>query len=145
MKKYLIFFLSLILIMGILISPRIFKNKDQSIKFKEINKDEVPEKIKEILPKYIMEERALVSKYRDDIYIIVTRGEKKSKGFNVKIEKIIKENQGKNKFELIVHAKFIDPKVDEALPQEYDYPYDIVKTRLKAMPEKVHLKVKYDE
>lgn len=145
MKRYLIFALILILIMGILISPKILKNKDQAIKFKELDKEEIPEKIKEMLPKYIMEERALVSKYRDDIYIIVTRGEKKSQGFDVSIEKIVREKHSKDKFDIIVHAKFIDPKVDEALPQEYDYPYDIVKTKLKSMPEKVHLKVEYDE
>lgn len=34
-----------------------------------------------MLPKYIMEERALTCKYRDDIYVIVTRGEKKVTGF----------------------------------------------------------------
>ncbi len=96
-----------------------------------------------MLPKYIMEERALTCKYRDDIYVIVTRGEKKSQGFFVDIEKIVKEKHSKDKYDIVVYAKFIDPDPNEVLPQEYDYPFIIVKTNLKAMPEQVHLDIEY--
>ncbi len=43
----------------------------------------------------------------------------------------------------MVYAKFIDPDPNEVLPQEYDYPFIIVKTNLKAMPEQVHLDIEY--
>lgn len=143
MKKYLIFGLALIIIMGGLIAPKILKGTEGTVKFKEMEEGDIPEKIVEMLPKYIMEERALTCKYRDDIYVIVTRGEKKSQGFSVDIEKIIMEKYSKDKFDIVVHAKFIDPKPDEVLPQEYDYPYIVVKTNLKSMPEQIHLDIEY--
>lgn len=143
MKKYLIFGLALIIIMGGLIAPKILKGTEGTVKFKEMEEGDIPEKIVEMLPKYIMEERALTCKYRDDIYVIVTRGEKKSQGFSVDIEKIIMEKYSKDKFDIVVHAKFMDPKPDEVLPQEYDYPYIVVKTNLKSMPEQIHLDIEY--
>lgn len=145
MKKYLIFGLALIIIMGSLIVPRIIKGKEGLIKFKELEEGDIPEKIVEMLPKYIMEERAMTCKYRDDIYVVVARGEKKSHGFFVDIEKIVKDKESKDKFDIIVYAKFIDPDPNEILPQEYDYPYIIVKTNLKSMPEQVHLDIEYME
>ncbi|HLR21123.1 MAG TPA: protease complex subunit PrcB family protein [Tissierellaceae bacterium] len=144
MKRYLIFALILIVIIGVLAAPKILGDKEQNVKFKELEEEEIPEKITEMLPKYIMEERALISKYRDDIYVIVTRGEKKSQGFDVDIEKIVKEKHSKDKFDIVVYANFTDPKVDEILPQEYDYPFVIVKTKLKSMPEEVHLEFEYE-
>jgi hypothetical protein len=143
MRRYLIFGLALILIMGTLIAPRILRGKEGTIKFKEIQEEDIPEKIVEMLPKYIMEERALTCKYRDEIYVIVTRGEKKSHGFEVDIEKIVEERHSKDEYDIIVHAKFKDPNPDEVLPQEYDYPFTIVKTNLKSMLKQVHLEIEY--
>ncbi len=143
MRRYLIFGLALIIIMGSLIAPKIIRGKEGLIKFKQVSEEDIPEKILEMLPKYIMEERALTCKYRDDIYVIVTRGEKKSQGFFVDIEKIVKEKHSKDKYDIVVYAKFIDPDPNEVLPQEYDYPFIIVKTNLKAMPEQVHLDIEY--
>lgn len=143
MKRYLIFGLALVIIMGSLIVPKIIKGKEGLIKFKELEEKDIPEKIVEMLPKYIMEERAMTCKYRDDIYVVVARGEKKSKGFFVDIEKIVKESPSKDKFDIVVYAKFIDPDPNEILPQEYDYPFIIVKTNLKSMPENIHLDIEY--
>lgn len=145
MKKYLIIVLILVIIAGAVVGVKTLGKEEENVKFKELEEEEIPEKIREMLPKYIMEERALVSKYRDDIYIIVSRGEKKSQGFSVEIEKIVKDRHSKGQFDLLVYAKFIDPKIDEVLPQEYDYPMAIVKTKLKSMPEKVHLKFEYGD
>lgn len=113
------------------------------VKFKPLEMEEVPDKIVEMLPQYVMEERALTCKYRDDVYVIVTRGEKKSLGFFVDIEKIVKEKISDDKFDLVVYAKYIDPNPNEVLPQEYDYPTIIVKTNLKEMPEQIHLDIEY--
>ena len=143
MRKYIIFGLVLIIIIGGIFIPKRFKNKENIVKFKQVDEVDVPEKIMEMLPQYIMEERALTCKYRDDIYVIVTRGEKKSKGFFVDIDKIVREDYEDGKFELTVHSLFIDPKPQEVLPQEYDYPAIIVKTKLKDMPREVHLDIMY--
>lgn len=148
MKKYLIFGLALVIIIGALIVPKILGSKvfkGTEVKFKEIGEEDIPEKIVEMLPKYIMEERALTCKYRDDIYVIVTRGEKKSQGFTVGIDSIVREDHSKDNFDLVVHAKFTDPNPNEILPQEYDYPFIIVKTKLKTMPQQIHLDIEYIE
>lgn len=142
-KKYLIIGLVFIIILGLLIVPKILKNPDGEVSFKTMDKEELPREILEALPKYVMEERALTCKYKDDIYVIVTRGEKKSKGFFVDIENIAKESYGEDKYDLIVYAKFIDPNPNEIVSQEYDYPVIVVKTNLKTMPQAVHLDVEY--
>lgn len=145
LKRYIIFGLVLLVIIGSLLVPKILKQETNEIKYKLVLEDEIPEKIKEMLPTYIMEERALSCKYEEDIYIIVARGEKKTKGYNVEIKSIVKENNDKDKFDIRVFAEFEDPKLDEVLPQEYSYPYTIVKTKLKNMPEQIHLDVEYDD
>lgn len=143
MKKYLIFGLALIIILGALIAPKLLKHKDGEVSFKTMEKEDLPTEILEALPKYIMEERALTCKFEDEIYVIVTRGEKKSMGFFVDIESIVKESYADNKFDLVVNAKFIDPNPDEIVSQEYDYPIIVVKTNLKEMPQAVHLEIEY--
>ena len=143
MKKYLLVGLALIIILGSLIMPKVLKGKDTKVKYKAVEVDDIPDKIMEMLPKYVMEERALTLKYRDEIYVIVTRGEKKSMGFFVDIDKILIEGNKKGEFDLVVYAEFIDPRPDEVLEQQYDYPYIIVKTKLKNMPQEVHLDITY--
>lgn len=145
MKKYLIAGLVLIIIIGALIVPRIFRGSDNRISFKNVDMDDLPVEIQEALPKYIMEERALTAKFKDEIYVIVTRGEKKSKGYMVEIDNIRKEVYGEGKFDIVVHALFTDPDPNEIVTQEYDYPITVVKTELKQMPQAVHLDVEYVE
>lgn len=143
MKKYLIFGLALIIILGGLIAPKMIKGKSGTVSFKTLDVEDLPVEIREALPKYIMEERALTCKYKDDIYVIVTRGEKKSRGYFVDIDKIVKENYDSDKFDLVVYAKFIDPNPNEIVGQEYEYPVIVVKTNLKTMPQAVHLDIEY--
>ena len=143
MKKYLIFGLVLIIIMAGLLLPKILGGREDLVKFKALDIEDIPEKIVEMLPQYVMEERALTCKYRDDIFVIVTRGEKKSVGYFVDIEKIVREEYSKDHFDIVVYAKYIDPNPNEVLPQEYDYPAIIVKTNLKSMPDQIHLDIEY--
>ncbi|MBU5313906.1 protease complex subunit PrcB family protein [Tissierella carlieri] len=145
MKRNQIIALAIILVIGILFIPKLLKGNEGQIKFKEVKEEEIPDKISEVLPKYLMEERALTCKYKDDIYVVVTRGEKKSKGYLVEINQIIKEKYSKDVFDIVVYAKFTDPDPNEIVEQEYDYPYIVVKTNLKDMPEEVHLDIEYVE
>lgn len=145
MKRNQIIALAIILVIGILFIPKLLKGNEGQIKFKEVKEEEIPDKISEVLPKYLMEERALTCKYKDDIYVVVTRGEKKSKGYLVEISQIIKEKYSKDVFDIVVYAKFTDPDPNEIVEQEYDYPYIVVKTNLKDMPEEVHLDIEYVE
>ncbi len=143
MKKYLIAGLVLILIIGALIVPKILRSSDDQISFKAVDMDDLPREIQEALPKYIMEERALTAKFKDEIYVIVTRGEKKSKGYMVEIDSISREEYKDDKYDIVVHALFTDPDPNEIVTQEYDYPTVVVKTELKEMPQAVHLDVEY--
>lgn len=143
MKKYYIVALAIILIIGIVFLPKLLKGSGE-IKFKVVKEENIPEKISEMLPKYLLEERALTCKYRDEIYVVVTRGEKNTKGFTVEIAQIVKEKYTKDIFDLVIYAKFTDPDPNEIVDQEYDYPYIVVKTNLKTMPEEVHLDIDYN-
>jgi hypothetical protein len=145
LKRNQIIALAIILVIGILFIPKLLKGNEGQIKFKEVKEEEIPDKISEVLPKYLMEERALTCKYKDDIYVVVTRGEKKSKGYLVEINQIIKEKYSKDVFDIVVYARFTDPDPNEIVEQEYDYPYIVVKTNLKDMPEEVHLDIEYVE
>lgn len=144
MKRYIIFGLIFLVIIGSVLAPKILKQGDQEVKYKIVLKKDIPPKIKEMLPTYIMEERALSCKYEEDVYIVVTRGEKKSRGYGVEIEKIIEENHTGDKFDIRVFVKFKDPNPNEVLPQEYSYPYIIVRTKLKNIPERIYMETRYD-
>ena len=145
LKKYQIIALAIILLIGALFVPKMLKGSDNLVKFKVVDEEEIPDQITEMLPKYLMEERALTCKYKDDIYVIVTRGEKNSKGYLVDIEEITKEKYTKEVYDLVVYAKFLDPDPNEIVDQEYDYPFIVVKTNLKVMPEEVHLDIDYKD
>lgn len=131
--------------MAILIIPKYLDKGDRTVKYKVLDSSEIPEKIKEILPKYLSEERALTCRINDEIYVLVTRGEKQTGGYEVEVEKIIKEPKSKDDFELVVYAKFKDPDIDDIVAQGFSYPFTIVKTNLDKMPENIRLEVEYDE
>ena len=118
----------------------IFKN-DKGVGYMVLNKEQIPEKIYEILPKYKMLERALAAKVDDQIYVIVTRGQKLTAGYGVNIEKLelVKEEE---ETKLIVHAVFKDPKPEDIVTQSMTHPYAVVKTELKELPKKIDLEVK---
>lgn len=145
MKKYQIMTLAIILLIGALFVPKMIKGSESQVKYKVVNEEDIPEQITEMLPKYLMEERALTCKYKDEIYVIVTRGEKNSKGYEVDIEGMTKEKYTKEVYDLVVYAKFMDPDPNEIVDQEYDYPFIVVKTNLKEMPEEVHLDIEYKD
>ncbi len=144
MKKKYIVALAIIILVAVLIIPKMLKGNEDSVKFKVVKEEDVPEKITEMLPKYLMEERALTCKYKDEIYVVVTRGEKNTRGFEVEIMEISK-NYTDDTFDLIIYTNFTDPDPSEIVEQEYDYPYTVVKTNLKEMPQEVHLDVIYNE
>lgn len=145
MKKYQIITLAIILLIAAIFIPRTLKGKDGEIKFKVVEEEDIPDTISEMLPKYLLEERALTCKFDNDIYVVVTRGEKKSRGYLVEIDKVKKENYTKDIYDLVVYAKFTDPDPDEIVDQEFDYPFVVIKTNLKEMPEEVHLDIEYND
>lgn len=135
----------IILLLSILIAIKLLNKGDNEVRFKVLSSSEIPEKIKEILPKYLSEEKALTCRLNKEIYVVVTRGEKKTGGYGVEVEKIIKEEKDNGDFDLTVVAKYYDPDPDEIVTQGFDYPFTIVKTELEEMPKRINLKVEYEE
>ncbi len=144
-KLFIAMILIIVITVGLVkfIPKLIFKN-DKEVGYMVLDKEQIPEKIHEILPKYKMLERALAIKAEDQIYVIVTRGQKLTAGYNVDIEKLelVKEEE---ETRLVVHAIFKDPKPDDIVTQSMTHPYVIVKTELKELPQKIDLEIKQKE
>lgn len=142
-KKWYILIILAIVILGAIFIPKILWNKgDEKVAFDIVPEDKIPRKIEEILPKYQKEERALACKVDDKIYIIVTRGEKNTDGYDVTIQTIEKKRNN-DEFNLTVYAEYKDPKADEIVPQVITYPTVVAVTELKELPEKIDLKTNY--
>lgn len=145
MKRLWIIIIVVIVILGFIFIPKILLNKgDEKVAFKILDESNTPEKINKILPNYQEEERALACKVEGKVYVIVTRGEKKTEGYKVTIDKIIKKKKDGD-YDLVVYADYKDPKPDEIVPQVITYPTAIVVTELDKLPERIYLKTNYQE
>ena len=144
-KKILICAIIVIVVLGIIFIPKMLKNEGESeVKFKTLDLSEAPKKIQELVPKYLYEERALACKVDNEVYIIVTRGEKRTEGYSVSLDKIIKV-KNENNFDIIAHAKYKDPKPNEMIGQRITYPVVVAKAELDRLPDKIKLEVEYDQ
>lgn len=145
MKRLWILGLVVVIVLGIILIPKLLFNEgDNTVKFNVLEEKQIPEKIKEILPQYRVEERALACRVDNTVYVIVTRGEKRTGGYSVSIDKIEKM-EADDHFNLVVYAKYKDPNPDHIVPQVITYPYTIVKTELKELPKSIKLEVGYEE
>ncbi|MFW5648216.1 MAG: protease complex subunit PrcB family protein [Candidatus Alkaliphilus sp. MAG34] len=142
-------FITMILIIAIaaglvkFIPKLVFKN-DKEVGYMVLEEEQIPEKIHEILPKYKMLERALAAKVDNQVYVIVTRGQKLTAGYDVNIEKLeLVEEEEETR--LIVHATFKDPKPNDVVTQSMTHPYAVIKTELKELPGRIDLEVKQKE
>lgn len=118
-------------------------NGEKNVEFQEVDEEKIPAEISsEVLPEYKTLERALACVSGDDVYVIVTRGEKPSSGFGVKIDKMVVEEQEDNK-NLIVYADFDDPDKETPISQIITYPLCIVKTDLAYLPDNIELRIQY--
>lgn len=144
-NKILIGVIITIILLGILFIPKYLGRGEKEVKFKILEPNEVPEKLNEVLPKYLSEERALGCKIEEGVFVIVTRGEKNTGGYTVEIDKIENKKNKEGKDELIVYAKFKDPNPNEIVQQVITYPYVVVKTSLNTLPENIKLEVDYED
>lgn len=134
-----IFIISVVALIAV---PR-FISGEENVAFKEVEEGKVPSEISsEVLPEYRTLERALACIVNDDVYVIVTRGEKPSSGFGVSIDKMMIEEENDNK-NLIVYAKFDDPDKETPISQIITYPTCIVKTELSYLPDNIELRIQY--
>ncbi|QSX06131.1 protease complex subunit PrcB family protein [Sedimentibacter sp. zth1] len=142
MKKTIGIVIVIVIVIALVYFFIFSKDRPKSIEFTPVEEEDIPAQIAEILPNYRMKEKALVCKVNDEIYVVVTRGEKASAGYEVEIKKIYLENVD-NEMTVRVVAEFTDPKPGEVQAQILTYPYTIVKTELEELPTKVVLDKEY--
>lgn len=116
---------------------------EEAVKFEEINENKLPPDItSDVLPEYKTLERALACRVDDDVYVVVTRGEKPTSGFDVSVDRITLEEKD-DKTNLIVYALFEDPDKETAISQIITYPVSVVRTDLKQLPDSIELRIEY--
>ncbi|MBM7614252.1 protease complex subunit PrcB family protein [Alkaliphilus hydrothermalis] len=136
----------MLLIVVVVVAMRCVPNfmENDTVKYEVVATENIPEELTDIIGRYKMLERALATKIDDEVYVIVTRGEKLTAGYGVDIEKIeLVEEENESK--LVVYAVFTDPKPDELVAQVITYPYAVAKTDLKELPQKIELQVRNPE
>lgn len=121
---------------------RVFDGETK-VNFEEVKESKIPKDItSDVIPEYKTLERALACVVDDDVYVIVTRGEKPTSGYAVSVDRMaLEEKDGKKK--LIVYALFEDPQKETAISQIITYPICIVKTELKELPDTIELRIQY--
>lgn len=116
---------------------------EETVKFEKINENKLPSDIaSDVLPEYRTLERALACRVDDDVYVVVTRGEKPTSGFDVSVDRIMMEEKD-DKTNLIVYAQFEDPDKETAISQIITYPVSVVRTDLKQLPDSIELRIEY--
>ncbi|SET06014.1 PrcB C-terminal [Natronincola peptidivorans] len=144
-KLFIAIIIIIVLVAAVIkIVPKFITRGEKEVSYQVLEESQIPQKINEILPRYKMLERALAAKVDDEIYVIVTRGEKLTGGYQVEIERILLIKEDKEE-RIVVHALFKDPKPDDLVPQVITYPYVVAKTDLKELPKKIDLRVNYRE
>ena len=95
-----------------------------------------------MIPQYRKLERALACVVDDKIYVVATRGEKASDGYEIAIDKMTLTEQDDSST-LEVYVKFTDPAPEAAVGQAVTYPLQVAVTELEKLPEQISLKVQY--
>ena len=113
------------------------------VDFTVLSEDQYPGQIvSQVIPQYRKLERALACVVDDKIYVVATRGEKASDGYEITIDKMmLMEEDGSTTLE--VYCKFTDPAPETALGQAVTYPLQVAVTELEKLPEHISLKVQY--
>ncbi len=115
----------------------------KKVEYTQLDKDKVPKSIEtEVIPEYRDLERALGCLVDGKVYVVVTRGEKPTAGYEVDIDdmRLEKTKDGNN---LKVVGLFKEPTKGKAVAQMSTYPYAVAKTELTTLPDTIELIVKY--
>lgn len=116
----------------------------KTVEFKQLASDKVPQSIeKDVIPEYRELERALGCLVDGKVYVVVTRGEKPTAGYDLSIEKmkLEKTDDGQN---LVVTALFTEPPEGESVAQIITYPCQIAVTELTALPDTIELRSRFE-
>lgn len=117
---------------------------DEAVDFRALSDAEIPQDItSSVIPEYRDLERALACMVDGKVYVVVTRGEKPTSGFEIAVDKmVLEENDGKNT--LAVYCNFKDPEPGTALAQVLTYPLQVAETEMNTLPDQIELRVQYE-
>ena len=120
-------------------------NGDTDVDFRVLSETEVPQQIAtQVIPEYRQLERALASVVDGKVYVVATRGEKPTSGYEIEIDKMTLE-EADDVSTLMVFVKFRDPQPGMSLTQALTYPLVVAETELTELPDQIQLKVQYVE
>ena len=123
-----------LIIGGFIIIPNIFMEQSKPVDYTILQREAIPEKILDMMDKYVSQERALAVKLNNKIYVVVTRGDDKNHG--IEMDKIdILRRDDKNIMRVKVLYK----------DKEKSYPYIVVETNLNDLPDSIELNTSIDE
>lgn len=113
---------------GFLFLPKMFMEDSTPVDYTMIQREQIPEKILNIMDKYTNEERALAIKLDGKIYVIVTRAQNKDQGIQInKISLLKDEDKDVMKVEITYRDK------------SESYPFVVAETNLKDLPDRIEL------
>lgn len=123
-----------LIIGGFIVIPSIFMEQSKPTDYTILQREAIPEKILDMMDKYVNEERALAVKLNDKIYVVVTRGNDKNHGIEMdKIDVIKKDNKNIMRVKIVYKEK------------EKSYPYIVVETNLNELPDVIELNTSTEE
>ena len=123
-----------LIIGGFIVIPNMFMEQSKPTDYTILQREAIPEKILDMMDKYVNEERALAVKLNDKIYVVVTRGNDKNHGIEMDKIDIVKQDD-KN----IMRVKIVYKE------NEKSYPYIVVETNLNELPDSIELNTSVEE
>ncbi|MGM9535952.1 MAG: hypothetical protein ACI3VR_11890 [Intestinibacter sp.] len=127
-------FLIVFVLAGFIVLPKMFVEDIKAVDYVLVQRDSIPDKILDMMDDYIDQERALTIMIDDKVYVVVTRGQNNDYGIDVnKITIQNKEGKQVMKVEVVYKEK------------ENAYPFVVLETNIKSLPDKVELDKEYTD
>ena len=123
-----------LIIGGFIVIPNMFMEQSKQVDYTILQREAIPEKILDMMDKYVNEERALAVKLNNKIYVVVTRGNDKNHGIEMDKIDVIKQDD-KN----IMRVKVVYKD------KEKSYPYIVVETNLNELPDSIELNTSVED
>jgi hypothetical protein len=144
-RRTIIILAIIVIIIVLIIAGLKFFEGDAKVNFNVLSEAEIPQQItSQVIPEYRSLERALACVVDDKVYVMVSRGEKPTSGYEIAIEKMMLSEEN-DLTTLSVYTEFKDPQPGTALTQVLTYPLQIAETDLTNLPDQIELKVQYVE
>ncbi|MDD3169689.1 MAG: protease complex subunit PrcB family protein [Eubacteriales bacterium] len=144
-KRVLIIIAIIIIAIAAVVAGMIIFEGDEKVSYKVLGETDYPQQIaNQVIPEYRALERALACVVDDKIYVIASRGEKPTSGYEIAIDKMMVSEEDGVKT-LKIYTVFKDPQPGTALTQVLTYPLQVAETDLTYLPDQIELKVQYEE